>query len=665
MRQMIRQYTSIKPKLRLAWENMTAKTVLYRLVRAIGAFLCGYVLANGNLFGGWVPFAACLTAALPMGLPFLASGIGAVLGYLQCWGIDTALAPICIVLLMLTAVAIFHNTTAQEYPYFMPLLASGMSLLVGMVFYFDAPYSALRLSLLLLRTLLAFPACLLYRRGLEERAPRALSLALFTLLLGLCGKTVGGLLNIGLAAGCAVSLLAALAEDGLMLAVLCGLAADLTGVAPLPVTAVLCGAALACRFFMARTALFRPFAAAVCAVGCLFAATLLPDLVLFSLLLGAVLGLTLPMRQTSRVSEGYTAQQLLSRIRRICNVFSGIYTDCEAGREEAELAPEQIYDRAAERVCRSCVLCHNCWESAAQETYAALHSISGRVMQHGGVQQEDFPPAFGTRCRHLEQFTAAVNEEMEVLLSRRQYQRGLREHRQLLREQMECTAELLRGAAQTVEKRLPIPTRYRLETGFSNRTKDAAPFSGDQCLCAALSQEITYIVLCDGMGTGQEAEKEGKRAAKLLMELLLAGASPQEALRLLNTAYLVQGSGVFSAVDVLRLNLNSAQAELYKWGGSATYLKRLQSVRAYGVQAPPPGLGLGESCKPARMEFSLEHGEILVLTTDGAAGEQTCERLRTYVGANLPQLAGYLVRSNLPASDDASVVTVRLYPRHG
>lgn len=664
MRGTIREYTSGKQNLHLLWERVTGKTILRQAISSLAGFACGYILAGGSMFEGWLPFAFCLTAMLPMGFPFLASGVGAVLGYLQFWRIDIALAPICILLLIMTATAIFHNTSALEHPLFMPLLASGMCFLVGLIFFFDVPFSALGLSLLLARTVLCIPICLIYRRAAEERDASALRIALATLLLGLCNKTVAGILNPGLALATAVSLFGAHSDDALLLAALCGLAADLTGAAPFPVTAVLCFSSAAVRFAALRAPIFRPISAVICALIGLICFAVYPDAIVFSICLGAVIGLTLPAEQTKESSQEYAVQQLQQRLRRISGVFFGICASCGQNSEQIQIDPDQIYDRAAERICRNCVLFHSCWDNSAPETCKALHDISGLIVQRGGVEIADFPASFSGRCRHLEQFTSAVNEEVELLLSRRQYHSSLQQHRMLLREQMDCTARILRSTAQNISRSLPFPVRYRLETGFSGRAKDAERYSGDQCMCAALSRDITYIVLCDGMGTGQEAEQEGKRAAKMLMELLLSGCEPIDALRLLNTAYLVQGDGLFSAVDVLRLDLNNAQAELYKWGSSTTYLKKFQTVRAFGTASPPPGIGVGEAYRPERLQFSLQHGEILVLTTDGAAGEVTQERLRTYVGANLPQLAGFLVRGTVPGSDDASVVAVRLYPRH-
>ncbi|MCQ2418405.1 MAG: SpoIIE family protein phosphatase [Clostridia bacterium] len=662
MRGTIKEYT--RPDLRSLRTRLVSLPVMQVIAHTAAAFACAFFLSGASAFGAWLPCTFCLCAILPLGLPFLAAGAGAAIGSVEYWGIDIALAPICIVLLIMTAVAIFNNTVAMEQPLFMPLITGGLTLVTGLIFFFDVPFSLQQLCLVFLRGLLAVPVCLIYRKAVTERERTALLLSLVSVLHGLCGRTVFALFNPGLALAMAVSMIWALQSDGLLLAALCGLAADVSGAASLPVTAVLCLASETSRLLAVRRTLLRFLAAALCGLIALISLAVFQNDAAFSLCFGAAAGLCVPLRQPENATAELASRQIQQRLRSIANVFSGIRADNRKTQTEVVLDPDQIFDRTAERVCRGCLLFHSCWESSAEETCTALRQLGSVIHMHGGVEQEDFPASFTARCRHMEQFTATVNEELELLLCRRQYKRSLAEHRLLLQEQMDCTAGILRSAAESAAWRLPIPVHFRLETGFSTRAKELRCRSGDQCMCAELSEEITYIVLCDGMGTGEEAERAGKKSAKLLMELLLAGCAPTDALRLLNTAYLVQADGVFSAVDVLRLDLSRGQAELYKWGSSASYLKRFQNVKTYGKAAPPPGLGIGKEYRPEKVQLSLRHGEILVLTTDGAAGEKTCERLRSYVGANLPQLAGYLVHSTFPGTDDASVIAVRLYPKH-
>ena len=71
-------------------------------------------------------------------------------------------------------------------------------------------------------------------------------------------------------------------------------------------------------------------------------------------------------------------------------------------RDTAPAPPENpsvIFDRAAEQVCRSCVLCAICWQQNYNATYNAFNDACRRCC--GTAQPEDFPLYFTARCVHL------------------------------------------------------------------------------------------------------------------------------------------------------------------------------------------------------------------------------------------------------------------------
>ena len=54
--------------------------------------------------------------------------------------------------------------------------------------------------------------------------------------------------------------------------------------------------------------------------------------------------------------------------------------------------PSVIFDRAAEQVCRSCVLCAVCWQQNYNATYNAFNDACPALLRRGTAQPEDFPP---------------------------------------------------------------------------------------------------------------------------------------------------------------------------------------------------------------------------------------------------------------------------------
>ncbi|MFR5761976.1 MAG: hypothetical protein ACLUFI_10565 [Oscillospiraceae bacterium] len=61
--------------------------------------------------------------------------------------------------------------------------------------------------------------------------------------------------------------------------------------------------------------------------------------------------------------------------------------------------------------------------------------------------------------------------------------------------------------------------------------------------------------------------------------MITAGFAAPEAMALLNELYLLRGDGCFSTIDLLELDLCTAEGVLYKWGAAPSYLKKGGNVK--------------------------------------------------------------------------------------
>ncbi len=69
-----------------------------------------------------------------------------------------------------------------------------------------------------------------------------------------------------------------------------------------------------------------------------------------------------------------------------------------------------------------------------------------------------------------------------------------------------------------------------------------------------------YIARCDGMGTGEEAAKEGKLSGDMLRRLLAAGYPPEYALRTVNSLCALRGKAGAVTIDLAELRLDTGRA---------------------------------------------------------------------------------------------------------
>ncbi len=234
-----------------------------------------------------------------------------------------------------------------------------------------------------------------------------------------------------------------------------------------------------------------------------------------------------------------------------------------------------------------------------------------------------------------------------------------RELRSVVASQYRILADFLRG--QTAEESLPAP-QWEAVAEFRQKTKRGNSVCGDRVW--QLRRENRYfLLLCDGMGTGEAAMEDGARAERLLSKLLAAGMAADDALETLNvTAILKEGAGE-CALDLVEADLSTGEAVLYKWGGAASYLMTAYGVKKVGTVSLPPGIGVGGTHQPQQIRLSLRRGEALILTTDGIGGEVAeYMNLRGRDCASGVLAAALVEEGCSEGEDDGTAVVLKLRP---
>ena len=348
------------------------------------------------------------------------------------------------------------------------------------------------------------------------------------------------------------------------------------------------------------------------------------------------------------------------RIETALQIMHGVLS-----REDPIVQPirlAEIYDEAAERVCRCCVRHGLCWEQNAEDTYRDLCAAGEAILSRGEAQREDFPARFTDRCCHTAGFLTAVNQALDRLLARRREEHRREEGRRVAAGQYLTLERLLSALTRPLPEGNPV-FAPELAVGCAGRA--GSQISGDRGSAFRDRLGNYCVLLCDGMGTGPEARTESDRAARLLTAFLESGMEPDAALGLLNGFYVLRKQSAFATLDLLRLDLRTGAAALYKWGAAPSYLQRDGGVEEIGTAAPPPGR-TAQSRAPGQYELSLREGETLVMVSDGAYGEETARRLTEFSQGSVRDLAACLIaQDQTDADDDRTAVVVRLRELRG
>jgi hypothetical protein len=315
--------------------------------------------------------------------------------------------------------------------------------------------------------------------------------------------------------------------------------------------------------------------------------------------------------------------------------------------EEPPIDEAALIEKAADRACGSCPCRKNCRENPSQMSPALLHKPLGNG--------DDLPRG----CRKTGRLLQELRRSQEQLRSIRADRDRRQEYRLAVVQQYGFLAQYLQELSDSLARRKDVPKLwYQPEVAVCSASRENS--NGDRCLWFAGVECRYYILLCDGMGTGEEAAREGKRTGEMLRKLLAAGYPPRHALRTLNSLCALRGSAGIVTIDLAELRLDTGRATLYKWGAAPSYIISRGEPIKIGTATPPPGLSVTEGLETVE-RLSLRRGETLVLLSDGAGGEEALRGCWERAGEPAGELAARILElSQTDGADDATVAVVRL-----
>lgn len=631
--------------------RFTGKPAMEQLLRFLAAGTAGFLLAGVRVSGTLLPLPLCLSSALGLCAASFGAFVGGSLGYLIFYPFH-ALELIAAGLLVQAALCIFGEDVPACDKWFGMGCSVAFTALVGFLFLLEQRFAADMVWRYMLRVFAAGAGALCFRLALQERHPLCRTVCFSCLCAGACALRPLDL-PLGAVAACALAASTLTSPMAPLAAAIFGLGVDLVW-APGCATGVLVLAALAGRRGgrLVRLGIWFAFV--------LFGVVMLEtdSLFLASAMLGGVAALFLPVGlvDASPLPDPAGPDPRLHAAAGLLHCVSRSIAAAEQDRPDPEMAA--VFDRTADRVCRVCGGWNRCWQEEVAQTVEELEHAAPAMMTRGRALRRDLPESFRDRCLHVDGFLAAVDRELDDLSCRRQCRARLRETRQILEQQYGVLSDALAKPPAGRQ----IKCRYRPEVGFRSRSAPDREVSGDRGVTFRVGKHF-YLIVCDGMGTGREAQAEAAEAIELLRFLLQTGAPPGKAMELLNGIYLLRDDGAFATVDLVQADLTNGEVLLYKWGAAPSYLKRRTHLEKLGAAAPPPGVGFGEDHMPERISVSLARGELLVLLSDGAETECAERFLREYTGVFPKEVAYGIIHGQAGGEDDRTAAVLRLCPR--
>lgn len=179
---------------------------------------------------------------------------------------------------------------------------------------------------------------------------------------------------------------------------------------------------------------------------------------------------------------------------------------------------------------------------------------------------------------------------------------------------LKCTERVVASPNYYVFKFKNIK-RIRIRTYNATAIKEGSQISGDSFAYAGRADRY-YTVLCDGLGSGEEAYNESNAAVELLSKFLYTDFTEEQILKTLNTVLMLKlGDERYVTFDFNIIDYGSRQIRLYKAGAAPTYIISGNNVEKISAKSLP--MGILDNFDYSSFKKKVDMGDIIIMVSDG------------------------------------------------
>jgi len=464
---------SSKPKVR-----STAVGLLYAIM--------GYLLSQAVIFNEYSPFGIGFVAACGSSIAGLLGALGAIIGYASLWKLADGLKYVAGTVLTCAGMHILKSLPFSGGRFFPSIIAACSAAFVGFVFAAERGFALQDVVMYISEIILVFASAYLYREALTTSDSRpgmskskeletstvkvvSFFILITTSLIALSNVRLLAQISAGKVIAIIVMLFAAFNGGfgmGSATGVSMGIAFDLAGGSGFHsmaygFSALIAGVfskagklAMTVAFILTHaviaivypggvniTSMYETFMASVILI--LIPERRLPDLkYLFD------------PRIRGRMRSSMMNSILRQRISGASTAFNELHEAIKSSIDHSTKKNGQdiakVFDRAAEKVCRTCALKGLCWERDCIYTFNVMNDLTPVLTKKGRITSMDLPSHFVTRCLRPEQLVEAINHEMRSYLSLRRFRNRININRGIVLGQYSEVATILKGVAEDV-----------------------------------------------------------------------------------------------------------------------------------------------------------------------------------------------------------------------
>ncbi len=205
--------------------------------------------------------------------------------------------------------------------------------------------------------------------------------------------------------------------------------------------------------------------------------------------------------------------------------------------------------------------------------------------------------------------------------------------------------------------------QFGLEVAYARRPAKNSEVSGDAVGLFHGPDGHSYLMLSDGMGTGERAAHAATTACIFLDKMLSGGATEETALKMLNRLIGVKEGECPCTVDLLKFDCYLGSACFLKSGAAASYVRRDGNL--FRLRSKTIPVGAVKELDAERLRFDTKAGDVIIMVSDGVSQTSEdapwlMELLSKPLGQNLQNAVNTILEEAMRKTESKDDMTVAI-----
>ena len=215
---------------------------------------------------------------------------------------------------------------------------------------------------------------------------------------------------------------------------------------------------------------------------------------------------------------------------------------------------------------------------------------------------------------------------------------------------------------------LTTAPKFAMAFGSASMKKDTSSVSGDAYSIIKLAHDKFLLALCDGMGSGEKAQKTASIAISLVENFYKAGFDNEIILSSVNKLLSLNSTDNFTALDICVLDMQNGTLDFVKMGAPESFVKHTNTTTKISGGTLP--LGIVQDAEPVVIKQIISNGDFVFMFTDGITESfETEEMLEDFINnlssLNPQTLADEIIKKahalSGGARDDMTVLVAKIF----